>query len=311
MTDSKTDGEENLVAIRQKSMDSGKLGAYLDRIKQAYPELGTNKAEIVMEGQNNDVLIVNDSHVFRFPRHQEATDRLETECAILNWIHPYITSAEVPAPLFSDLSPLVGEAFLGYRIIEGESGAAEEFKDNSNTSLAFQLGTFLRELHSAPVGEACGLDLPSADERERWAGMYGDVRRLLFQHMREDAKNAIKAHFELFLGDNSNFEYRPVLRHGDFGPGNLILDKETWRINGVIDFGNASVGDPAVDVAWIHFQSGVAPDFLASVYKAYPGIEEVLPRARFYAGTFALQEALFGALHGDAAAFNRGMMTYT
>ena len=108
MTDSKTAGAESLVAIGQVSMDSGKLGAYLDRISQAYPELGANKAEIVMEGQNNDVLIVNNSHVFRFPRHQEATDRLETECAILNWIRPYITSVQVPAPLFSNLSPLVG-----------------------------------------------------------------------------------------------------------------------------------------------------------------------------------------------------------
>ena len=310
MTDSKTDGEENLVPISQMSMDSGKLGAYLDRIKQAYPELGTKQSRIVMEGQNNDVLIVNDSHVFRFPRHLEAVDRLKIECAILNWIRPYITSVEVPVPLFTDLSPLVGEAFMGYEIIEGESGAPEDFKDIRNTSLACQLGTFLRELHSAPVGEACDLDLPSTDERERWAGMYRDVRKLLFQHMREDARKAIEAHFESFLGDNSNFEHRPVLRHGDIGPGNLILEKETWRINGVIDFGSASMGDPAVDVAWIHFQSGVAPDFLASFYRAYPGIEDALPRARFYAGTFALQEALFGALHGDAAAFNRGMMPY-
>ena len=263
-----------------------------------------------MEGQNNDVLFVNDGLVFRFPRHQEAVDRLKTECAILTWVRPYITSVEVPAPLFTDLSPLVGQAFLGYEIIEGEIGTPEDFKDTSNTSLAFQLGTFLRELHSAPVEEACGVDISPTDERERWAGMYEDVRRLLFQHMRKDARKGIEAHFESFLGNNSNFEFRPVLRHGDTGPDQLILDKETWRVSGVIDFGSAGMGDPAVDVAWIHFQSGVAPDFLASFYRAYPGIEDVLPRARFYAGTFALQEALFGALHGDAAAFNQGMMPY-
>ena len=158
--------------------------------------------------------------------------------------------------------------------------------------------------------EACRIDLRLSDEREHWNEMYRDVRRLLFQHMREDARKGVEAHFESFLDDNSNFEYRPFLRHGDIGPDQMILDKGTWRINGVIDFGSAGMGDPAVDVAWIHFQSGVASDFLASFYRAYPGIEDTLARARFYADTFALQEALFGALHGDAAAFDHGMVPY-
>ena len=292
------------------SMHSEKLRAYLDRISQTHPELGISKAEFAVEGQNNDVLIVNDSLVVRFPRNQEAADRLKVECAILNWIRPYITSVEIPVPLFSNLSASVGAAFMGYRIIEGQTGTLEEFRGISNTNLAFQLGTFLRELHSVPETEACGMDLPSFDEREHWDEMYGDVHRLLLRHMREDAWKRVEAHFESFLGDDSNFEYRPVLRHGDIGPDQMILDKATGRLNGVIDFGSAGLGDPAVDVAWIHFRSGVAPDFLESFYRAYPGIEDTLPRARFYAGTFALQEALFGALHGDSAAFGRGMAAY-
>ena len=236
-----TAGAKVLVATRSMSMHSGKLRTYLDRIKQAYPELGTNNAEFAVEGQNNDVLIVNDSLVFRFPRNQEVVNRLEAECAILNWIRPHITSVEIPVPLFSNLSPSVGKAFMGYRIIEGETGTLKEFKGISNTTFAFQLGTFLRELHSVPVREACSTDLRSSDERERWYEMYRDVRRLLFQHMREDARKRVEAHFESFLGDNSNFEYRPVLRHGDIGPDQMILDKGTWRLNGVIDFGSAGM----------------------------------------------------------------------
>ena len=199
---------------------------------------------------------------------------------------------------------------MGYRIIEGEVGTLEEFRNVSNPSVASQLAAFLRELHGVPAREAVGLDLPSSDERCHWAEMFADVRRLLFQHMREGAKKRVEEHFESFLGDNSNFEHRPVLRHGDIGPDQLILDKETWNIHGVIDFGSAGLGDPAVDVAWIHFRSGVPADFLASFYRAYPEIESALPRARFYADTFALQEALFGALHGDIAAFSRGMKPY-
>jgi hypothetical protein len=36
----------------------------------------------------------------------------------------------------------------------------------------------------------------------------------------------------------------------------------------------------------------------------------LLPRARFYRSTFAIQEALYGVEHGDEAAFERGIAPY-
>ena len=92
---------------------TGKLRAYLDHLKQAYPDLGASKAEFAAEGQNNDVLIVNDEFVFRFPRHDDGVGRLETECAVLNGIRPYITSVEVPDPMFTDLFSPAGKSIHG------------------------------------------------------------------------------------------------------------------------------------------------------------------------------------------------------
>ena len=68
--------------------------------------------------------------------------------------------------------------------------------------------------------------------------------------------------------------------------------------------------DPAVDVAWIQYRSGVRESFLKKFYAVYPEIETTLERAQFYAGTFALQEALFGIENNDAEAFRRGIATY-
>jgi aminoglycoside 2''-phosphotransferase len=42
----------------------------------------------------------------------------------------------------------------------------------------------------------------------------------------------------------------------------------------------------------------------------YPGLDSLLARVRFYKGTFALYEALFGIENGDQAAFEAGMKTY-
>ncbi|MDP2872145.1 MAG: hypothetical protein Q8P31_06365 [Bacillota bacterium] len=55
---------------------------------------------------------------------------------------------------------------------------------------------------------------------------------------------------------------------------------------------------------------GYGEGFLQSVGVVYPGIEGMRVRARFYAGTFALQEALHGVEHGDEDAFRRGIAEY-
>jgi hypothetical protein len=50
--------------------------------------------------------------------------------------------------------------------------------------------------------------------------------------------------------------------------------------------------------------------FAQKVLAAYPALRPALPRARFYRGTFAAQEALYGVEHGDPAAFARGIAPY-
>jgi aminoglycoside 2''-phosphotransferase len=50
--------------------------------------------------------------------------------------------------------------------------------------------------------------------------------------------------------------------------------------------------------------------FARSFAEFYPAVETLLDRARFCAGTFAVQEALWGLEHGDPEAFNSGIAAY-
>ena len=43
--------------------------------------------------------------------------------------------------------------------------------------------------------------------------------------------------------------FSPVVLHQDFGFHNVLVDVEKAQITGVLDFGSASIGDPAVDVS--------------------------------------------------------------
>jgi aminoglycoside 2''-phosphotransferase len=295
---------------------------YVESIRQAYPDLQITAAELNEQGQNNDVLVVDGRWIFRFPRYAQALERLEIEAAILAAIESYIT-LPIPAPVYLALEGReAGTAFLGYRRIEGESLWRETYQalehalegETTLDQLAGQLAGFLKELHGVPVAEvasavaATGRDLPRDDTYEICADLYRRMREKLFPHMRPDACAWAADHFETFLGGAANFEYQPVLKHSDFGTSNILFDPALGRICGILDFGSAGLGDPAYDFAGL--LSSYGEGFLRRCARVYPELEGFLPRVRFYQGTFALYEALFGAEHGDEAAFRAGMAHY-
>lgn len=109
---------------------------------------------------------------------------------------------------------------------------------------------------------------------------------------------------------DENFQYEPVLTHGDFGTSNIIYDAKAGKVSGVIDFGQVALDDPVIDIASLICPMGYDEDFAKHLVQAYPQMEALLFRARFYMSTFALQEALFGVETGDREAFEAGIAPY-
>ena len=87
----------------------------------------------------------------------------------------------------------------------------------------------------------------------------------------------------------------------------MLRPRRAMLITGVIDFDSAGVGDPAMDLAAA--LTGPA-SFARCFTRVYPVTEEIMRRVRFYQGTFALQEALFGIETGDHDAFRSGIDPY-
>ncbi|MGB3261952.1 hypothetical protein [Paenisporosarcina sp.] len=63
------------------------MKSYIERIQQVYSDLVVNQCEHNENGQNNDVLMVNESLVFRFPKYEKGIEQLSQETAILEAIH--------------------------------------------------------------------------------------------------------------------------------------------------------------------------------------------------------------------------------
>lgn len=293
------------------SSEPRKVALYLDCLQNTFPDLAIASATLNDTGQNSDAVIVNGEMIFRFPKYAHVIEQLKTETAILTGIQGRVP-LNIPRPEFVHLDDqAVGEAFTGYRMIPGEPLWRDTFRaiDDEGTvdALAAQLAGFLRALHGTPVSEI-PCDLPVRDTYHDCADLYGRMRAKLFETMRPDARAWAADHFEKFLHDERNFMYQPVLKHGDFGPSNILFDHQTQRIAGIIDFGSSCLGDPAYDFAGL--LSGYGEPFVDRCCTAYPEVATFYDRTRFYQGTFALLEALFGIENDDPGAFQDGMASY-
>ncbi len=287
----------------------GQAAPFLAVLHEQYPDLTVRSVRIATSGQNNTALIVNDAVVFRFPRYPVGITTMHREIALLRAICGYVP-LPIPDPTYaSDLHAPVGRSFTGYPLLPGEPLGRATFAALSaevRHAAAARLAAFLRALHAIPP-DVLPQGVPLADGRDQWAEMYAQVRRLLFPSMRPDARDAVRNHFAAFLNTPAHFIWHPVLRHGDFGSSNILYDSIRETITGVIDFSEAALGDPAVDIAAL---TGYGPAFREALYAAYGEARAWEARIAFYIGTFALQEALSGLENGDAIAFRRGIASY-
>jgi aminoglycoside 2''-phosphotransferase len=286
----------------------------LQQIRARCPELRISSVRVQTGGQRSDVLVINDALVFRFPRTPAGAHSLAAETAILRAIAGRVP-LPTPTPRFEYLAvddAAAGPAFVGYPWLPGQPlrrALLQRLDLATQRHLASQLGGFLHALHTIPPQVLPG-GLDVQDGRARWLDFYARVHATLFASMRPAARRDVERHFETYLASGEELAFRPVLRHGDFGPTNILYDSSAGSISGIIDFGSAGLGDPATDIAGLLGPLSYGEAFVDLLAPAYPDLEALLGRARFYAGTFALQEALWGVEHDDQDAVRRGLLPY-
>jgi len=286
-----------------------KQSQYIQAIRDIYPAFKIETVQLNQHGQFNDILLVNNQAVFRFPKTPREAAKLVTETALLRSLQSRVT-LPIPNPLYqSQPTASIGQIFMGYPLLPGEPLWPERlntFTDEQLQHVAHQLATFLQRLHTTPA-EALAVKLPYFQGCEEWQALYDRFRSKLFPFMRPDMHMRVTRQFEEFLSDARNCAYVPALVHGDFGPSNILYNAQTHSISGIIDFSSVAWGDPAIDFAAILCSVSYGEQFLERFAPVYPGIETALPRALFYAGTFALQEALYGLEDRDHKAFENGI----
>ncbi|WP_202411530.1 HAD-IA family hydrolase [Halobacillus halophilus] len=299
-------GLEDLSGVLENLQEKEKL----NRLKECCPDLVLHRFTKNELGQNNDVYVANGTFVFRFPKYKEGIRKLIKETHVLDHVQGKLPLT-IPAPIYRSLEDREpGNVFTGARWIEGEPLWPESMKKLSEPSqrkLAGQFSYFLQTLHAIPRGQLNVIEASAEQIKDDLKTLYHRIRGQLFPYMTHMARRHVNETFERFF-EKEAFTFSTTLIHGDFGPSNLLWDRKEERITGVIDFGEAGIGDPAYDFAGL--LAGYGEAFVKEGLSQYPEGKRLFERALFYKQTFALKEALHGLDHGDAEAFESGMAGY-
>ena len=182
----------------------------------------------IEDGWDFKVLIFDDEWVVRWPRHRLAVEEVEKEVELLPDLASQLP-VEVPCFEYVSRDPWL----VVYPLIRGEP----------LTDAADGVHVFLDALH------AVGLDsvrAPRPDWLETYREQADEFRRLVLPLLDADERPggaALLGEVETLTG------FEPALTHSDLGPGHMLC--RGGRLTGVIDWGDARIGDPAIDYAWL------------------------------------------------------------
>ncbi|MBT1675552.1 aminoglycoside phosphotransferase family protein [Curtobacterium aurantiacum] len=209
-----------------------------------HPDLAGQPLEVVANGWDNVVLRLGDDLAVRVPRRAMAARLVEHEQRWLPEIAARVGPVvPVPAPVRT------GRPALGYpwswSIVPWLPGAPIGARA-AGVSVAEALAAFVGRLHvpvpaDAPANPFRGVPLASRSDAVLARLDGHDVPRAGELATLWRTAAAVPAH----AGP-------PVWVHGDLHPFNLLVDRApdgVDRLSAVIDFGDVTAGDPAVDLA--------------------------------------------------------------
>lgn len=239
------------------------------------PMTGDGLETVRDDGWDSRATLVGGRWIDRTPRREEVAPRLRTEVRLLSWLAPRLPLA-VPRPFVAGERPLV----VRHALVPGEPAS------ELTAAQGRELGAFLRALHGSDAAEAVehGAPAPAAVRRERAAEL--DRMRAAVLPLLPAASRAVGG----ALLDAIAELPAAALVHGDLGPEHVLV--EAGRLSGVIDWSDAHVGDPAIDLAWaLH---GATPAFASALAERYGADGELRARALLWHRLGPWYEVLHG-----------------
>lgn len=235
-------------------------------IEFQFPDVDVGSLEHLGSGWEYDAWRTADGWVFRFPRSAEAAGMFEWERNVQGLVRDRLLPVATPRiELWGAPGPHFPHPFAGHRYVPGVR--ADDPDVPRDPSLGQTIGELLGRIHSVPEREAraAGVEFDRDGARE-W---YDDVLSLA-PSLRDLGSRVAPAldWLERVRGIPDAYAGPPRFIHNDLCPDHILIDPDSGRVTGIIDWTDAALGDPALDfvvlVAWQGWR------FVDEVRTAYP-----------------------------------------
>ena len=202
---------------------------------------------IESSGTDHALFRLGNAYVVRLPRIDWAVENIEKE---YEWLPKIARCVKIPLsePVFKgNPNPSYPWPWLITKWNDGYNPSFE--KENEYELLAKDSADFLNELHGIKLAHGPrsrrGVPLKERDEETKKA----------IDALKDEMDIQSIDIFWNQLSNTPSWGKDPVWVHGDFLPGNILVQKN--RLSAVIDFSGVGIGDPACDliIAWALFGS--------------------------------------------------------
>lgn len=270
----------------------------------------TQSCELMGEGWDNAVFLVNKQWAFRFPRRKEAVELLEREILVLTALSSQL-GLKIPKPAFiGKPSEIFQRPFFGHEFLQGKTGCSVELSKDGFILAARDLAKFLKELHALSPKE---LDLPLVLEPAYNRAEFQRMSALFLDRLEQVEETYDLRQYHAKMEDicAKAQAYHPkeivaVLVHGDLYHRHLIFNHD--RLSGVIDWGDTCIGDPVADLGVLfQFFPKFTHDAFFAVYGEVSAL--ALDYARFLGLYYAIALLWYGHDRNDQGLISTSLKT--
>jgi aminoglycoside 2''-phosphotransferase len=221
------------------------------------PDWHVGAIEYLGQGDFCTAYLVDRQWVCRFARHHDAAASLGREACLLPRIAQRF-DLRVPDLQHIEADP----PFTAHPLLPGPALTRDRYgalPEAARERCAVQLAIFVHQLHDTDINIPRSCGIPEIDYRRLFGALTPRADRQLYHRIDSAGRRYVETTVGAFV-DAEPARSAPVLLHGDLSPDHVLFDPQANTLTGIIDFGDASLGDPAWDLVVVYEDYGL--DFL-------------------------------------------------
>ena len=246
---------------------------YMQYIRKTLPNLPIHSFHQDESGWDNIAILINDEWLFRFPRKVEYAKKIPREKQLYEVLSPMLQIQQIEVPNYHilyenkiDTTPVCSY----YKMIHGKPfkpSYLHNLSINEKTKIVTQLASFLAAFHTVPITLAKEWGFQVEQTAEYWKKLHMKLQHYLFTTFTIEETKQLNRLFQTFLEQLYTSSSLQTVIHADLTHKHILFHPLLKHIAGIIDIGDAQIGDPAFDFAGLYADYGHI--FTLEVYEEY------------------------------------------